>query len=152
MLLKTYIGACSLWMRCTLMFSIQNRASLSHCLYSGRKRTTTTWQKLVGICRSTGRALAATRTLLELWRNFYPPTVQFRDELGTVQPFRAKLHVQSGARLKFCKARSTPYAIKGTINLELDRLESAGIIQSVPYSDWAVPIVAVPKGDGRFRI
>ena len=76
----------------------------------------------------------------------------FRDELGTVQPFRAKLHVQPGARPKFCKARPIPYAIKGAIDRELDRLESAGIIQSVPYSDWAAPIVAVPKGDGRFRI
>ena len=59
----------------------------------------------------------------------------FRDELGTVQSFRAKLHVQSGVRPKFCKARSIPYTIKGAINLKLDRLESADIIQSVPYSD-----------------
>ena len=76
----------------------------------------------------------------------------FADKLGTVELFRAKLHVKAGARPKFCKARTVPYAAKDAIDQELDRLESTGIIKSVPYSDWAAPFVAVPKKDGRMQI
>ena len=53
---------------------------------------------------------------------------------------------------KFCKAHTVPYAAKDAIDQELDRLESTGIIKSVPYSDWAAPFVAVPKKDGRMQI
>ena len=31
-------------------------------------------------------------------------------------------------------------------------MEKQGIIEKVDHSDWAGPIVAVPKKDGRFRI
>ena len=31
-------------------------------------------------------------------------------------------------------------------------MEKQGIIEKVDHSDWAAPIVAVPKKDGRFRI
>ena len=33
--------------------------------------------------------------------------------------------------------------------LELDRLTKAGIIEKVDHSDWAAPVVPVPKGDGQ---
>ena len=35
---------------------------------------------------------------------------------------------------------------------ELDRLESDGVIERTTYSEWAAPIVAVPKRDGRLRL
>jgi len=38
------------------------------------------------------------------------------------------------------------------VETELNRLESAGIIKNVTHSDWAAPIVAVPKANGRLRI
>ena len=31
-------------------------------------------------------------------------------------------------------------------------MEQQGIIQKIPSSDWAAPLVAVPKKDGRFRL
>ena len=34
---------------------------------------------------------------------------------------------------------------------ELDRLESSGILEKVSYSEWAAPIVVVPK-DGKIRL
>ena len=34
----------------------------------------------------------------------------------------------------------------------MDRLEQEDILQKVSNSDWAAPILAVPKKDGRFRI
>ena len=35
---------------------------------------------------------------------------------------------------------------------ELKRLESEGILSKVEWSDWATPIVPVPKQDGSIRI
>ncbi len=49
----------------------------------------------------------------------------FREELGTIHPFQAKLHVRPDSKPKFCKARPVPFAIKGAIDQELERLETA---------------------------
>jgi len=38
------------------------------------------------------------------------------------------------------------------VGSELDRLEVAGIIERVTHTEWAAPIVAVPKRDGKFHI
>ena len=38
------------------------------------------------------------------------------------------------------------------MELELDRLESSGIIEKVEHSDWAAPVVPVPKGDGKLYL
>ena len=35
---------------------------------------------------------------------------------------------------------------------ELDRLEAEGIIEKVDSSEWAAPIVPIPKGDGSIRV
>lgn len=42
--------------------------------------------------------------------------------------------------------------VRGPIEQELDRLEKRGIIERVRVSDWATPIVPVPKSDGSVRI
>ena len=76
----------------------------------------------------------------------------FTEELGTVKPFKAKLLVQPQAVPRFCKPRPVPFAIRAAIGKELDLLERQGIIEKVTHSDWAAPIVPVPKKDGRFRI
>ena len=44
------------------------------------------------------------------------------------------------------------YAIKGAIQKELERLEKEGIIKKVEHSEWAAPIVPIPKVDGQIRI
>ena len=79
-------------------------------------------------------------------------TIEFEDEYGVRQPMKVRLHIRPQAKPKFCRPRPLPFAIKGAIDQELDRLESSGIIQKVPCSEWAAPIVTVPKQDGRYRI
>ena len=76
----------------------------------------------------------------------------FRDELGTIQSMKVKLHLQPNATPRFFKPRSVPFALKPAIEEELVRLESSGIVQRVSTSDWAAPIVPVPKKDGSMRL
>ena len=72
----------------------------------------------------------------------------FEEGLGTMQGFEAKLHVDPHAQPRFCKARSIPYALKGKVEDELQRLVSEGILKPVQYAEWAAPIVPVLKKDG----
>ena len=76
----------------------------------------------------------------------------FRDELGLVKGVKVKLHVDSSFRPRFFKPRSVPFALRERVEAELDRLQKAGVIQPVQFSDWAAPIVPVVKGDGSVRI
>ena len=76
----------------------------------------------------------------------------FEQGLGTVEPYRASLHIQEGAKPRFFKPRPVPFAIKNAVGKELDSMERQGILRKINNSDWAAPIVAVPKKDGKFRI
>ena len=60
--------------------------------------------------------------------------------------------MKSEAKPVFYRPRSVPYAIKEAIEKEIERLEKDGIIEKVEHSEWAAPIVPVPKGDGQIRI
>ena len=53
---------------------------------------------------------------------------------------------------KFFKPHSVPYAIRGAIEKDLERLETLRVIEKISYSDWAAPIVPVPKADGSVHI
>ena len=47
-------------------------------------------------------------------------------------------------KLKICRPRPVPFAIKESVGNELDRLTEAGIVSSnQDYSEWAAPIVPV---------
>ena len=76
----------------------------------------------------------------------------FSDELGTITPVKAKLEVSPSAVPRFHRPRPVAYALKPLVEQELDRLEQAGVLERVDYSDWAAPIVTVPKRDGCVRI
>ena len=48
----------------------------------------------------------------------------FKEDLGTLQSATATLHVKPNATFKFFKPHPVPYAIRESVELELDRLES----------------------------
>ena len=75
----------------------------------------------------------------------------FSSELGTIKGVKAKINVKANSQPKFMKARGVPFAMKEAVEAEIDRMEKDGILTSVPYSEWASPIV-VPKPDGTIRI
>ena len=47
------------------------------------------------------------------------------------------------------KARAVPFTLRTAIEDELDYSEREGIIQKVSHSEWATPIIAMPKHDSR---
>ena len=78
--------------------------------------------------------------------------VVFNDELGTLHGTTVKLHIDRQSVLKFCKARSILFSLKKKVESELQRLEDAGVISPIRFSDWAMPTVPVTKRDGSVRI
>ena len=76
----------------------------------------------------------------------------FSNELGAITGFEAHLEVKPQATPVFCKARPIPFSLKPQVDQELDRLVDVGILKKVSYSEWATPIVPVPKKDGQLRI
>ena len=76
----------------------------------------------------------------------------FREELGKVKGVSTKIFLDPSARPRFCKPRTIPYALRTKVNKELERLEAAGVIEPIQFSDWAAPIVPMLKQDGSLRI
>ena len=76
----------------------------------------------------------------------------FRDELGTIRGIKAKLHVSPGAKPRFHRPRSIPYALRSRVDQALENLVSKGILEAVQLSEWAAPIVPVVKRDGSIRV
>nr|XP_055061179.1 uncharacterized protein K02A2.6-like [Misgurnus anguillicaudatus] len=76
----------------------------------------------------------------------------FQPDLGMLKGISAKLHVVKDAVPKFCKPRTVPYALKQSVEKELCKLEKEGVISPVSYSEWAAPIVCIPKKDDSVRI
>jgi len=76
----------------------------------------------------------------------------FKNELGTLKGVKAKLSVKPGTKPQFSRPRQVPYALRDAVDRQLKWLEDAGVIESVPYSEWATPLVAVPKNDGGVRL
>ena len=76
----------------------------------------------------------------------------FSDKLGTIKGLKAKLHIKADAKPKYCKARNVPFALTKAVEDEIDRLKKEGIIKSVSTSEWASPLVIVPKPDGTIRL
>ncbi|GFT43087.1 transposon Tf2-6 polyprotein [Trichonephila clavipes] len=55
-------------------------------------------------------------------------------------------------RLNKNRVRTVPFALKGRVENEIDRLEKEGIIEKVDSSEWATPVVPVVKSDGSIRL
>ena len=76
----------------------------------------------------------------------------FRNELGMIRGVIAKLHISSGAKPRFHRPRSIPYALRSRVDQALEKLLYEGILEPVQFSEWAAPIVPVVKRDGSIRV
>ena len=71
----------------------------------------------------------------------------FKEGLGTLKGYEAKIHINPDVVPRFCKARTVPYALRARVEDELERLVELGVIEPVQFADWAAPIVPVLKSD-----
>ena len=76
----------------------------------------------------------------------------FKEELGKISQIKAKLSLKKEAKPAFRKARSVPYALQDAVEEELRKWEEDGVAEKVDYSEWASPLVVVPKPGGKVRI
>ena len=73
----------------------------------------------------------------------------FQDELGTIEKKKTTRLVRPDCTPRFFKPRPAPYAICDAVGSQLDK---EGVLEKVSHSDWAAPIVVVPKQDGSYRL
>ena len=76
----------------------------------------------------------------------------FDGGLGCLKNVQIDLTMDEKVKPKFFKPRTVPFVWKAKVEEELTRLEQQGIISPVKHSQWAAPIVPVPKKDGSVRI
>jgi len=75
----------------------------------------------------------------------------FKVEWGHCKGIKAKIHLNPDVQPKSVKPRPIPYAVKGPVGDDVDRLERIGVLKRIAYSDWAAPIVPVMKPSGEVR-
>ncbi|XP_036324968.1 uncharacterized protein K02A2.6-like [Rhagoletis pomonella] len=104
----------------------------------------------LGLCPCQAHVKAITlNTCEELIKKF--PTV-FNDSLGHCKSFEAHLQLKPNAVPKYFKARPLPFSQMEAFKREAQRLVDKGIWKPLHFSNWAAPIVVVPKTNGRIRI
>ena len=72
-------------------------------------------------------------------------SAMFKDELGLVKGTLARIHINPSTKSCFHQPWSIPYALREKVERELERLEEAGIISAIQFSEWATPIIPVIK-------
>lgn len=76
----------------------------------------------------------------------------FSDSLGCLKNVEIDLNLKPGSKPIFCKARPLPFALRDSVEKEINRLVDLGILVPVKYSEYASPIVPVLKRDGSMRL
>jgi hypothetical protein len=76
----------------------------------------------------------------------------FKEGYSGMTGLEAHIRMKENANPIFVKSRKVPYALKVEVEKELDKLEKHGVIIKTERSNWASPIVVIPKADKSVRI
>ena len=72
-------------------------------------------------------------------------TPLFDRKIGTIQGYKADVRLCTDAKPVFKKSRPVSYALQSALSQEIEYLQQEGILEPVESSDWATPLVVVPK-------
>ena len=76
----------------------------------------------------------------------------FQKDVGCIKGYTATIRLREKVKPIFKKSRSVPYALQPALEAELDRMQRDGIIEPTDNSEWATPLVIVPKSNGKIRV
>lgn len=76
----------------------------------------------------------------------------FEQSIGVLPDKVCSLQLRPNSKPVVLKPRPLPFAIRESVELELHKLTTAGVITKIENSDWASPLVVVPKPDGSLRL
>lgn len=79
-------------------------------------------------------------------------TELFSNTPGCYNKSNSKIYLKKDAKPVALKCRHVAHAMKPLIEKEIERLVSLGHLEPVEVSEWATPIVAVFKSNGKIRI
>jgi len=106
------------------------------------------WNSIKSQCNNvqqTVSCLSVNKLLQEYKDVFDPPSDKIKN-------FKANIVLNENAAPRFLKSRPIPFSMRTKVDKRLDLMEQTGVIEPIQHSDWASPIVIVPKADGRVRI
>lgn len=76
----------------------------------------------------------------------------FSEKLGLLKNVKVSLDTVGNVQPVFVKARKIPYALVESVEKELKKLESDGIIEKIETTEWGTPLVPILKENGQIRI
>ena len=83
------------------------------------------------------------RALVDIMRQY---AKIFQEGLWHCKKHKVNLTLKSDAQLQFLKPRPLPlFTLKPAVEIDIHRFVHNGVLQNIKHSDWATPIVVVPK-------
>ena len=76
----------------------------------------------------------------------------FSEGVNILKGMKATFYIDDMVKPRFCKPRPVPFALRANVEDELGRMQEAGIIRPVAFSECAAGIVPVLKSTGAVRI
>lgn len=96
-----------------------------------------------------GKPIPINDLAMDLKKKYLPV---FEQGPGEIKGSSVNIVLKEKARPVFCKARNVPFALRKSVENELEKLQIDGIIYPVAQSEWATPIVVVPKPYNKVRL
>lgn len=76
----------------------------------------------------------------------------YNRNFGDIKDVEVDLILRENVKPIFCKPHNVTFALRSAVEAELDTLQKNSIIYPVTQSEWATPVVVVPKENGSVRL